>query len=72
MIDFVAPGDSAAILAEMAKPEIRIVSLTITEGGYYISPGDAERSIPTHPDIAADAEELRRAEDRLRPDRRRR
>jgi mannitol 2-dehydrogenase len=54
MIDFVPPGDSAAILAEMVKPEIRIVSLTITEGGYYISPA-TQSFDPAHPDIAADA-----------------
>jgi len=53
MIDFVAPGDSAAILAEMVKPEIRIVSLTITEGGYYISPA-TQTFDPAHPDIVAD------------------
>ena len=47
-------GDSAALLAEMVKPEIRIVSLTITEGGYYISPA-TQRFDPAHPDIAADA-----------------
>ncbi len=38
MIDFVAPFDVAAMLAALARPEIRIVSLTVTEGGYYISP----------------------------------
>jgi mannitol 2-dehydrogenase len=54
MIDFVPPGDSAAILAEMVKPEIRIVSLTITEGGYYISPA-TQKFDAAHPDIAADA-----------------
>ena len=54
MVDFVTPGDSAALLAAMAKPEIRIVSLTITEGGYYISPA-TQRFDPNHPDIAADA-----------------
>ncbi len=54
MIDFITPGDSAALLAEMVKPEIRIVSLTITEGGYYISPA-TQRFDPTHPDIVADA-----------------
>jgi mannitol 2-dehydrogenase len=54
MIDFITPGDSAAILAEMVKPEIRIVSLTITEGGYYISPA-TQTFDPAHPDIAADA-----------------
>ena len=35
MIDFV-PVDSAATIAKMADPAIRIVSLTVTEGGYYI------------------------------------
>jgi mannitol 2-dehydrogenase len=35
MIDFV-PVDSAAIIARMADPAIRIVSLTVTEGGYFI------------------------------------
>ena len=54
MIDFIAPGDSAALLAELVKPNIRIVSLTITEGGYYISPA-TQRFDPAHPDIVADA-----------------
>ena len=57
MIDFVAPGDSAAMLAAMAKPEIRIVSLTVTEGGYYISPA-TQSFDPAHPDIAADIANL--------------
>lgn len=35
MIDFVSV-DSAATIAKMADPAIRIVSLTVTEGGYYI------------------------------------
>ncbi len=35
MIDFV-PVDSAGTVAKMADPAIRIVSLTVTEGGYYI------------------------------------
>jgi mannitol 2-dehydrogenase len=54
MIDFVPPGDSAAILAAMARPEIRIVSLTVTEGGYYISPA-TQKFDPGHADIVADA-----------------
>ena len=57
MVDFVAPGDSAAILAAMTKPEIRIVSLTITEGGYYISPA-TQSFDPGHPDIAADVKAM--------------
>src|SRR5579885_1653286 len=35
-VDFVPPGDAAALLDVLAKPHIRIVSMTITEGGYYI------------------------------------
>ena len=35
MVDFI-PVDSAAVIAGMADPAIRIVSLTVTEGGYYI------------------------------------
>src|SRR3712207_2502541 len=38
MIDAIAPGDPDALLAAMADPAIRIVSLTITEGGYFIDP----------------------------------
>jgi len=54
MIDFVTPGDSAAILDALARPEIRIVSLTITEGGYYISPA-TQNFDAAHPDIVFDA-----------------
>ena len=57
MVDFVPPADSAAILVEMVKPEIRVVSLTITEGGYYISPA-TQKFDPAHPDIAADIKNL--------------
>src|ERR1700675_4195265 len=34
MMDFVKPGDVAGVLDLLGRPEIRIVSLTITEGGY--------------------------------------
>jgi mannitol 2-dehydrogenase len=57
MIDFVPPSDIAAILAALARPEIRIVSLTITEGGYYISPA-TQTFDSTHPDIASDAHDI--------------
>jgi mannitol 2-dehydrogenase len=46
--------DNAALIAAMAKPEIRIVSLTVTEGGYFIDPATGEFD-PTAPEIAADA-----------------
>ncbi|TIL81033.1 MAG: mannitol dehydrogenase family protein, partial [Mesorhizobium sp.] len=38
MIDFLMPGDAVAIIERLADPAIRIVSLTITEGGYFIDP----------------------------------
>ena len=54
MIDYIQPGDSATVIARLADPAIRIVSLTITEGGYYIDPA-SQKFDPTHPDIAWDA-----------------
>ena len=55
MIDFlpVEEGNSA-LICQMADPAIRIVSLTVTEGGYYIAPAtfgfDGD-----HPDMQHDA-----------------
>jgi mannitol 2-dehydrogenase len=49
----VEPGN-AALIAAMSDPAIRIVSLTITEGGYYIDPRTGTFS-PDHPDIRKDA-----------------
>ena len=54
MIGHLPIGNSAAIIARLADPAIRIVSLTITEGGYYIDPA-TQAFDPTHPDIAWDA-----------------
>ena len=54
MIDFIKPFEVDAMLEALARPEIRIVSLTVTEGGYYISPA-TQRFDPTHPDIVYDA-----------------
>ncbi|WP_375452506.1 mannitol dehydrogenase family protein [uncultured Devosia sp.] len=54
MIDYLQPGDSAAIIDKLSDPAIRIVSLTITEGGYYIDPA-SQKFDPKHPDIAYDA-----------------
>lgn len=55
MIDFLpVEQDNAALIAQMAAPEIRIVSLTVTEGGYFIDP--ATGGLDTaHPDIRHDA-----------------
>jgi len=54
MIDFLPVGDAAAIIAQLADPRVRIVSLTVTEGGYFI---DAATGIfaAGHPEIVADA-----------------
>lgn len=38
MCGFVSPGDASAIVAALSDPAIRIVSLTVTEGGYFIDP----------------------------------
>ena len=54
IIDFVAPGETAAILERLVDPRTRIVSLTVTEGGYYIDPA-TQAFDPGHPDIVADA-----------------
>jgi mannitol 2-dehydrogenase len=57
MMDFVKPGDTEALLDRLSRPEIRIVSLTITEGGYYISPA-TQAFDATNPDIVADARDI--------------
>ena len=54
MTDYLAPGNAAATVARLADPAIRIVSLTITEGGYFINPASGIFD-PAHPAIAADA-----------------
>ena len=53
MIDFVPVEDGhGALIAAMSDPRIRIVSLTVTEGGYYL---DATGALDTaHPDIQHD------------------
>lgn len=55
MIDYVpvAP-DNAPLIERMARPDIRIVALTVTEGGYYIDPA-TKGFDATHPDIGHDA-----------------
>jgi mannitol 2-dehydrogenase len=54
MIEFLKVGQPKAILDRLADPAIRIVSLTITEGGYYIDPA-SQAFNAAHPDILADA-----------------
>ncbi len=45
---------NAALIAAMSDPTIKIVSLTVTEGGYYIDPKTGTFG-PDHPDIRHDA-----------------
>lgn len=54
MIDYLVPGKPAETIARLADPAIRIVSLTITEGGYFIDPASGHFN-PQHPAIVADA-----------------
>lgn len=53
MIDYL-PVDADAIIGAMSDPQIRIVSLTVTEGGYYVD-GASGKLQMDHPDILADA-----------------
>ena len=55
MIDYVPVTEgNTALIERMAQRDIRIVSLTVTEGGYYIDP--ATKSFDAgHPDIVHDA-----------------
>ncbi len=55
MIDYLVPGDTRAIVDKLADPTIRIVSLTITEGGYFIDAATG-RFNAGHPDIRRDGE----------------
>jgi mannitol 2-dehydrogenase len=54
MIDMILPGETRAILARLADPATRIVSMTVTEGGYFVDPATG-RFDPANPEIAADA-----------------
>lgn len=56
MLDVITAPDFARIISTLASPDIRIVSLTITEGGYFIDPATGKFD-PTHPTIVADAKD---------------
>lgn len=48
-----APDNSEAVIAKMAHPDTHIVSMTVTESGYYVNENTHEL-MEDHPDIAAD------------------
>lgn len=55
MIDYLPIEEgNAALIARMSDPAIRIVALTVTEGGYYIDPVTKVFDA-AHPDIVHDA-----------------
>jgi mannitol 2-dehydrogenase len=55
MVDFLpVEADNAALIAQMADPAIRIVSLTVTEGGYFLDPATGAFD-PTLPEMVHDA-----------------
>ena len=53
MIDMIEPGNTERTIAALADPRIRIVSLTITEGGYYVDAATGGFD-DGHPEIVAD------------------
>ncbi|MDR3493171.1 MAG: mannitol dehydrogenase family protein [Ancalomicrobiaceae bacterium] len=54
MIDFIPVSDRDRLIATLASPEIRIVSMTITEGGYFLNSATGKFDAD-HPEIVADA-----------------
>ncbi|SKA29428.1 mannitol dehydrogenase family protein [Consotaella salsifontis] len=53
LVGFLPVGDSKSIIERLADPSIHIVSMTITEGGYFIDSAGAFNE--GHPAIQADA-----------------
>ncbi len=53
MVDFLSI-DAEAILSALTNPAVRIISMTVTEGGYYIDAATGGLAA-NHPDIVADA-----------------
>ncbi|HEU5484366.1 MAG TPA: mannitol dehydrogenase family protein [Microlunatus sp.] len=54
IVDYLfAPDDPEAVIEKLADPSIRIVSLTVTEGGYNFSPVTGAFDL-TNPAVAAD------------------
>ncbi len=54
MTDFIEPGDCPRLLDALVDARTRIVSLTVTEGGYFVDPA-TQRFDAAHAAIAADA-----------------
>ena len=61
MIDFLPPGESRRVIERLSDPSIRIVSLTVTEGGYLTDPSSGD-FLEGHPGVVEDAKDLGRAQ----------
>jgi mannitol-1-phosphate/altronate dehydrogenase len=48
-----APEQPDEVLVLLTSPQLRIVTLTITEGGYHVDP-DSDTFVTDHPDVAHD------------------
>lgn len=60
MIDYLPIEEGhGPLIGQMADPAIRIVSLTVTEGGYFLDPA-TKKFDPSHPDIQHDIAHLDR------------
>lgn len=59
LIGYVQPADPDTIIAALSDPAIRIVSLTITEGGYFIDAATGHFN-PDHPEMKHDWENPRK------------
>lgn len=54
IVDYLlAPDDPQAVIAAIAAPSCKIVTLTVTEGGYYFDPSTGA-FMAEHPDVAHD------------------
>ncbi|MEM7744118.1 MAG: mannitol dehydrogenase family protein [Pseudomonadota bacterium] len=54
MLDFLpVQSENTALIDQMSDPRIRIVTLTVTEGGYFVNPSTGTFDA-NHPDIAFD------------------
>jgi sorbose reductase len=49
----VGPDEPDEVLALLTSPDLRIVTLTITEGGYHVDP-QSDAFVTDHPDVAHD------------------
>ncbi|MDP6463846.1 MAG: mannitol dehydrogenase family protein [SAR324 cluster bacterium] len=58
MIDFLPVDENnTSLVKALQDPSVRIVSLTITEGGYFMAPATGEFN-PEHPQMVADSKNL--------------